>query len=72
MTAIVYDEAAIAAKVRELGQAVTAYYPDGDLLVLGLLKGSFIPSEVLRELRDLTRYRTKLRDEHTSEVNRVH
>ena len=42
VTAIVYDEAAIAAKVRELGQAVTAYYPDGDLLVLGLLKGSFI------------------------------
>jgi transposase len=43
-----------------------------DLLRYGLLKGSFIPSEVLRELRDLTRYRTKLRDEHTSEVNRVH
>jgi hypoxanthine phosphoribosyltransferase len=42
VTSIVYDEEAIAAKVRELGQAVTAYYPDGDLLVLGLLKGSFI------------------------------
>ena len=43
-----------------------------DLLRHGLLKGSFIPSQLLRELRDLTRYRTKLGDEHTSEVNRVH
>ena len=42
-----------------------------DLLRHGLLKGSFIPSEVLRELRDLTRYRTKLGDERKSEVNRV-
>ena len=39
---IVYDEAQIAARVRELGVAITAAYPDGDLLVLGLLKGSFI------------------------------
>jgi transposase len=43
-----------------------------DLLRHGLLKGSFIPSQLLRELRDLTRYRTKLGDERTSEVNRVH
>lgn len=42
-----------------------------DLLRHGLLQGSFIPSEVLRELRDLTRYRTKLGDERKSEVNRV-
>jgi len=42
-----------------------------DLLRHGMLKGSFIPSQVLRELRDLTRYRTKLGDEHKSEVNRV-
>jgi len=42
-----------------------------DLLRHGLLKGSFIPSQVLRELRDLTRYRTKLGDDRTSEVNRV-
>ena len=42
-----------------------------DLLKHGLLKGSFIPSPVLRELRDLTRYRTKLGDERKSEVNRV-
>jgi len=42
-----------------------------DLLRHGLLKGSFIPSEELRQLRDLTRYRTKLGDERKSEVNRV-
>ncbi len=42
-----------------------------DLLRHGLLKGSFIPSEALRALRDLTRYRTKLGDERKSEVNRV-
>lgn len=39
---IVYDEAAIAEKVAELGHRITEAYPDGDLLVLGLLKGSFI------------------------------
>ncbi len=39
---IVFDEATIAARVRELGREITAAYPEGDLLVLGLLKGSFI------------------------------
>ena len=39
---IIYDEATIAAKVAELGERITAAYPDGELLVLGLLKGSFI------------------------------
>lgn len=43
-----------------------------DLLRHGLLKGSFIPSTLQRELRDLTRYRTKLGDERKSEVNRLH
>ena len=38
----VYDAATIAARVGELGRVITAAYPDGDLLVLGLLKGSFI------------------------------
>jgi len=42
-----------------------------DLLRHGLLRGSFIPSQVLRELRDLTRYRTKLGNDRVSEVNRV-
>ncbi len=39
---IVFDEATIARRVAELGCEVTAAYPEGDLLVLGLLKGSFI------------------------------
>jgi len=39
---IVFDEETIARRVRELGQEITAAYPDGELLVLGLLKGSFI------------------------------
>ena len=39
---IVYDEATIAARVEELGAEITRAYPDGELLVLGLLKGSFI------------------------------
>jgi len=39
---IVFDEETIDARVRELGREITAAYPDGDLLVLGLLKGSFI------------------------------
>jgi hypoxanthine phosphoribosyltransferase len=39
---IVYDEETIAARVRELGAEITAAYPDGELLILGLLKGSFI------------------------------
>ena len=39
---IVFDEAAIATRVQELGAQITEAYPDGELLVLGLLKGSFI------------------------------
>ncbi|MGH7419119.1 MAG: hypoxanthine phosphoribosyltransferase [Candidatus Rokuibacteriota bacterium] len=39
---VVLDEATIDRRVRELGQQITARYPEGDLLVLGLLKGSFI------------------------------
>lgn len=39
---IVYDAEHIAARVQELGRDITTMYPDGDLLVLGLLKGSFI------------------------------
>jgi len=38
----VFAEEAIAARVRALGREITAQYPDGDLLVVGLLKGSFI------------------------------
>lgn len=39
---IVFDEETIARRVAELGAEITAAYPDGELLVLGLLKGSFI------------------------------
>ncbi len=46
-----YDAAEISARVKELGAEITAAYPDGDLLVLGLLKGSFIfLSDLVREL----------------------
>lgn len=40
---IAYTQDDIAARVAEMGQAITEAYPAGeDLLVLGLLKGSFI------------------------------
>ena len=39
---IVFDEETIAQRVQALGREITAAYPDGELLVLGLLKGSFI------------------------------
>jgi hypoxanthine phosphoribosyltransferase len=39
---IVFDAVMIERRVCELGAAITAHYSDGDLLVLGLLKGSFI------------------------------
>jgi hypoxanthine phosphoribosyltransferase len=49
---IVYDKNAIAARVRELGEEITRYYDDGDVVVLGLLKGSFIfLSDLVREIR---------------------
>ncbi len=48
---IVYDEATIASRVRELGAEITEAYPDGHLLVLGLLKGSFIfLSDLVRQV----------------------
>jgi len=42
-----------------------------DLLQHGLLKGSFIPPQPIRELRELTRYRKALIRERSAEVNRV-
>ena len=48
---VVYDEGQIAKKVKELGGAIMAAYPEGDLLVLGLLKGSFIfLSDLVRQI----------------------
>lgn len=42
-----------------------------DLLSHGLLKGSFIPSRPIRDLRDLTRYRKSLIEERIRQVNRL-
>jgi len=48
---IVYTEEQIAARVHELANDISAAYPEGDLLVLGLLKGSFIfLSDLVREI----------------------
>jgi transposase len=42
------------------------------LLQCGLLRGSFVPSRALRNLRDLTRHRAQLAGEHTRVANRIH
>ena len=48
---IVFDEETIARRVGELGREVTEAYPEGELLVLGLLKGSFIfLSDLVRKI----------------------
>jgi hypoxanthine phosphoribosyltransferase len=39
---VVFDERTIAKRVAELGEEITAFYDTGALLVLGLLKGSFV------------------------------
>jgi hypoxanthine phosphoribosyltransferase len=48
----VYDQDDIARRVSELGTEITSAYGDGELLVLGLLKGSFIfLSDLVRCIR---------------------
>jgi hypoxanthine phosphoribosyltransferase len=48
---VVYTKDEIAERVRELGSEISHAYPDGELLVLGLLKGSFIfLSDLVREI----------------------
>jgi transposase len=42
-----------------------------ELLECGLLAGSFVPPPVIRELRDLTRYRKRLIQDRTRETQRV-
>jgi transposase len=42
-----------------------------ELLEHGLLRGSFVPPPTIRELRDLTRYRKRLIQAHTSECQRI-
>lgn len=47
----VYDANVIARRVRELGEEISGAYPTGHLLVLGLLKGSFIfLGDLVREI----------------------
>lgn len=41
-------------------------------LQCGLLRGSFVPPQQVRQWRDLTRQRMKLLDQHTAVVNRIH
>jgi transposase len=42
-----------------------------ELLEYGLLRGSFVPPPVIRQLRDLTRYRKPMIQAHTSECQRI-
>lgn len=42
-----------------------------ELLEHGLLRGSFVPPRVIRQLRDLTRYRKRLVQTHTQEAQRI-
>jgi transposase len=42
-----------------------------DLLQHGLLRGSFVPPPPIRRLRDLTRLRMSLRQDHTTVANRM-
>jgi hypoxanthine phosphoribosyltransferase len=49
---IAFTSEVIAARVRDLGRKITDAYPDGELLVLGLLKGSFIfLSDLVRQIQ---------------------
>ncbi len=50
---IVYSQEEIAARVAEMGETISRHYPaDGSLLVLGLLKGSFIfLADLVRAIR---------------------
>ena len=40
LASVMFDEAALAAKCREMGQELTRDYEGKDLLVVGILKGS--------------------------------
>ena len=49
---VVYDAETIRQRVRELGSELTRAYPDGDLLLIGLLKGSFMfLADLVREVK---------------------
>jgi hypoxanthine phosphoribosyltransferase len=42
LTGVLFDEETIQRRVAELGDEIGEYYPSGDLLLVGLLKGSFM------------------------------
>jgi hypoxanthine phosphoribosyltransferase len=49
--AVVFDEETIKRRIGELGQDINEYYDSGDLLLIGLLKGSFIfLGDLVREI----------------------
>lgn len=49
--AVVFDEETIRRRIGELGQDISEYYDSGDLLLIGLLKGSFIfLGDLVREI----------------------
>ena len=39
---ILFDADTIAARVREMGREISEHHPEGDLLLVGILKGSFM------------------------------
>ncbi len=48
----VFDAETIARRVRELAEELGAYYPTGDLILLGTLKGGFIfLADLVRQIR---------------------
>jgi len=49
---VIFDADTIRQRVRELGAEITRAYPDGDLLLIGLLKGSFLfLADLVREVK---------------------
>jgi len=53
LSRVVYSGEQIARQVQSMGEAITRFYPEGEsILVLGLLKGSFIfMSDLVRQIR---------------------
>lgn len=49
---VLFDADTIAVRVKQLGEEISAKYPEGDLVLIGILKGSFM------FLADLVRYLT--------------
>jgi len=48
---VVYDAETIRRRIAELGREITGAYPGGDLLLVGLLKGSFMfLADLVREI----------------------